>query len=369
MSTAITFKYARQVAKYVLLAKHPLMFRGQHGVGKSELVYQLADELNMPVTERRASQMTEGDLIGLPTIDGDSTAWNPPDWFKQCCNEGRLLFLDELDRACVEVRQGIFELGDSRKLNGHKLHPDTLIVAAVNGGIHAAEYQVGEMDPAELDRWTVFDVAPSKEDWFTWAKENGVHHIMLTFLQQNSNHLEHTLGGSNKNGTFEPNKKYPSRRSWTRFNAALNAGNLYAEKENHNIVRQLGFGYVGMEAAISFADFFRDMNRQVDPKDIINKGKIKLTADYGVIEHTQLIDKMDNQGYFKKKLSDNQIQNLVDYFVTLPSEPFMKMVQHISSSAIDSNIAGLLHGVARDGTDANARVLEVVNGQQEENNS
>jgi hypothetical protein len=52
-------------------------------------------------------------------------------------------------------------LTDSRKINGWHLHPETLVVAAVNGGEHGAQYQVGEMDPAELDRWTVFDVEPS----------------------------------------------------------------------------------------------------------------------------------------------------------------------------------------------------------------
>jgi hypothetical protein len=36
------------------------------------------------------------------------------------------LFLDEVDRATLEVRQGIFELTDSRKLNGHYLHEDKM---------------------------------------------------------------------------------------------------------------------------------------------------------------------------------------------------------------------------------------------------
>ena len=81
-----------------------------------------------------------------------------------------MLFLDEVDRATQEVRQGLFELTDSRKINGWRLLPETLIVAAVNGGEHGAQYQVGEMDPAELDRYTVFDLEPSIEDWLDWAK-------------------------------------------------------------------------------------------------------------------------------------------------------------------------------------------------------
>ena len=40
---------------------YPVMIRGRHGIGKSQVVYQLAEKLGMKVVERRASQMTEGD--------------------------------------------------------------------------------------------------------------------------------------------------------------------------------------------------------------------------------------------------------------------------------------------------------------------
>ncbi len=161
---AVDFKTFLSVSQHVLKAKLPIIIRGRHGIGKSEIVYQIAEKMGLPVVERRASQMTEGDLIGLPSIDGNSTTWNPPDWFKYACDNACLVFLDEVDRGTEEVRQGIFELNDSRKLNGQTLHSDTVIVAAVNGGEHGAEYQVGEMDPAELDRYTVFDLEPTVED-------------------------------------------------------------------------------------------------------------------------------------------------------------------------------------------------------------
>jgi MoxR-like ATPase len=168
---AIDFTTFNSVVAHVIDAGFPVLIRGRHGIGKSEVVYQFAAERNLPVVERRASQMTEGDLMGLPSIDGESTRWNAPDWLKEACDNAVVLFLDEVDRATMEVRQGIFELTDSRKLNGWHLHPQTRIFAAVNGGEHsgASSYQVGEMDPAELDRWTVFDVEPTVNDWLNWA--------------------------------------------------------------------------------------------------------------------------------------------------------------------------------------------------------
>ena len=201
---AVDFKTFISVVPHVTAVRKPVLVRGRHGVGKSQVVYQFAGHAGLPVVERRASQMTEGDLLGLPSTDGNVTSWNPPEWFKTACETPVVLFLDEVDRATPEVRQGIFELTDSRKLAGFTLHPETLIFAAVNGGEHGEQYQVGEMDPAELDRWTVFDVEPTIEDWLGWAKDN-VHEVIWDFINQNHQHLEHS-------DDFEPNTVYPCLR-------------------------------------------------------------------------------------------------------------------------------------------------------------
>ena len=162
---------------------YPVFFRGMHGIGKSEVVYQVADcyrkyygfddiPLDKFLIERRASQMTEGDLMGIPIADIESgvTSWLPPDYYHDACENPRILFLDEIDRAPKGVRQGYFQLADSRELNGKRLHPGTKMFAAGNGGPKAGKhYQVYKMGPAEVDRWWVIDILPTAEDWLEWA--------------------------------------------------------------------------------------------------------------------------------------------------------------------------------------------------------
>ena len=312
---SVDFATFTKVAPHVTAVKKPVLLRGRHGIGKSCVVYQTAAGLNLPVVERRASQMTEGDLVGLPIIDGECTRFNPPDWFHQACNEPVVLFLDEVDRATIEVRQGIFELTDSRKLNGHVLHADTLIFAAVNGGEHGEQYQVGEMDPAELDRWTVFDVEPTIEDWLTWAKEN-VTDVVWNFINQNRKHLEHTT-------EFEPNKVYPSRRSWDRLNECLETAGFLTEEnrlESLPLIYELTTAFVGSEAASMFRDFCEKYENQVLVEDILDNGDLDKVKDFGINDHSAFVDKMESAGVFDERLSDNQVQNLTDYFVILPSE-------------------------------------------------
>ena len=350
---AIDFKTFVSVAPHVLKVRKPLMLRGRHGVGKSELVYQVGSDLDLPVVERRASQMTEGDLVGLPRTDGDVTSFCPPDWLADACNRAVLLFLDEVDRAIPEVRQGIFELTDSRKIFGNYLHPDTVVVAAVNGGEHGSQYQVGEMDPAELDRWTVFDVEPSTEDWLAWAKDN-TETVVWDFINQNRSHLEH-------GEDFEPNKVYPSRRSWKRLNDCLESAGMLGE-EHDPAIFHLATGFVGFEAAVSFNDFVKNYERQVTVEMILDNGQVDKTTSFNINEHCALIEKMEASEVFSGELSDAQCKNLANYFVALPSEAVMKLWQALGNGNVD-NVTRFHKSEADNGETVGGKLVTILTGK------
>ena len=352
---AVDFKTFTQIAPLICAVRKPILLRGRHGIGKSEVVYQVAADLALPVVERRASQMTEGDLLGLPSTDGDVTSWNPPDWLAMACQVPVVLFLDEVDRATPEVRQGIFELTDSRKLAGQVLHDDTLIFAAVNGGEHGAQYQVGEMDPAELDRYTVFDVEPTIEDWLDWGKDN-VEGPVWDFINQNRSHLEHT-------SDYEPNKVYPSRRSWKRLNDCLVSAEMLGEEYNP-LTYQLTCSFIGFEGAVAFNDFVQNYERQVTVEMVLDQGKIEKTKDFGINEHCALIDKMEASEVFATELAAEKVQNLSNYFVTLPSEAAMKLWTVLGKGA-NENVISLHKSEATDGTKVSARMVEMLTGKKD----
>jgi midasin (ATPase involved in ribosome maturation) len=348
---AVDFKTFSSIVNHVTAVRKPVLLRGRHGIGKSTVVYQLADKMGMPVVERRASQMTEGDLVGLPIVEANSTKFNPPDWFKRACDEPVILFLDEVDRATLEVRQGIFELTDSRKLNGHRLHEGTLVFAAVNGGEHGAQYQVGEMDPAELDRWTVFDLEPSVEDWLAWASDSNISGITWDFINNNRAHLEHS-------DDFEPNKVYPSRRSWERLDECLrNASLLEAASPS---LYSLTAAFVGFEAAVSFNDFVQNYDRQVTIEDILDDGKFEKVADFGINDHTALIDKFEASNCFATELEQAKMNNLARYFIMLPSEVAMKLWAVLGNGEIQNTIK--LHQAEVDGDHVSDYLVKILAG-------
>ena len=341
---AIDFKTFAKVVDTVAGAKFPILIRGRHGVGKSETVYAYAKKAGKRVVERRASQMTEGDLVGLPVVDGNRTSWNPPDWFKDACDNGVVLFMDEIDRAVQEVRQGFFQLTDSRTINGHRLHPDTVIFAAVNGGIHGSQYSVQDMDPAELDRWTVFDVEPSVEDWLAYA-ENTVHPIIVDFIRDNPAHLEHK-------GEFEPNKKYPSRRSWVRMNSVVSPlldGEEY--KANLSTVYMIGTGFVGFEAAVALQDYAKNRENLLSVDDILVKGKHAAAKKLKLNDQLTLVDKLLASKRLSASMNSEELNNLAKFFTVLPSEAAMKFYQTATMGA-NNDIQFILafHKVKVDGS-------------------
>ena len=361
---AIDFKTLNGIMPHILKAGFPVMVRGRHGIGKSQVAYQTADDLGLEVVERRASQMTEGDLLGLPDVAETSingrkaTTWNAPDWLVTACEQPVLLFLDEVDRATMEVRQGLFELTDSRKLNGWFLHPETLIVAAVNGGEHGAQYQVGEMDPAELDRWTVFDVEPSTEDWLKWA--NGrVPTVVWDFINHNRKHLEHE-------GDFEPNKVYPSRRSWARYCATAEPAGVFGEDGDRDLLFNLATAFLGFEAAVSLRDFVEKYEWQVTIEDILDAGDLAKTEKWGINDHAAMIEKFEASDVFKADLTETQVTNLAEYFVALPSEIAMKLWTVLGDTDNINNVVALHKAETSEGRRVSDHLVEILGGNTED---
>jgi len=393
----VDFSTLKKVLPYVVRARKPILLRAKHGVGKSEFVKSfdkliptmlypnhderknafkqwlphggLKDDVEyvFPVIDRRASQMADaGDLMGLPFLDDDVTAFKSMKWFHKACVQPCILLFDEIDRANQDVRQAIFQVNDSRMIGDAKLHPDTIVFGCINGGIGDTAYQIGDFDPAEMDRWTVFDVKPSVPDWLNWAKEKPVSPQIWDFIKQNNNWLEH-------GGEFEPNKVYPSRRSWSRLDDAVDAQLLddSAEKETSILLFHLADGFVGHEAAVSFQDFCKNYKKQVTVEDIIVRGNFKIAKTLEINQHMALIDKFQEYDVFKKPMSEfdkdgaptsnhKEMNNLAQYVLLVPHELAMKIWEVTTRLYPRNGVA--LHATVVNGRSISAYISELNGG-------
>ncbi len=330
--------------QYVVDIKKPILIRSRHGVGKSSLVYEYAKKNGYKIIERRASQMTEGDLLGLPRIIDSSTHWAPPEWFLMACREPVVLFIDELDRATLEVRQGFFELADSRKMSGFCLHEGTIIFSAINSKSFETMYQTHELDPAELDRWAVVDLNPTVNDWLLWGRENNnVHEIILKYIELNPDNLEVV-------NAHESNKVDPSRRSWHHLSNCLTKANFLGRKdltkEELNRIFNISTFFVGLEISIDFVKFLDSLikeNACVSATEFFacNSATLQELEKYDINNHLRLINSIGNSTLLAGILSPKQADMLAKYLLLLPGELGMKLWDDIGEKSNINNILAI----------------------------
>lgn len=289
-----------------------VLVRGDHGIGKSEVIHQIGKLLGMTVIDRRLSQMSEGDVIGLPKLDDGVTKFMPVEFIKMACEKPVLLFLDEVNRASQEVQQAVFQLVLDRELNGNKLHPGTRVFAAVNTSF---VYQVNEMDPALLDRFFVVDLRPSVQDWLTWARDGNVADVIVNFIDGNHKLLE--VEDSSK---IEPGKVTPSRRSWKRLSDSMKAMDIIDKPDDKRFYATT-MGFVGVECATAFVKFAKTFEVELDAKKILTGGpelqkKLEAmsiaTANACVGEFKVVLT--------KKQFGKKEMKNFTMFFEALPSE-------------------------------------------------
>ena len=355
--TIATFKETSPL----LSAETSVLLRANHGVGKSKVVRQVSAIIRkalkrqiaegasittpegvvvdltqyreaakkagfFPVIDRRLSQMTEGDMVGLPSTDGEVTRFNPPDWFKKACLEPCVLFLDEINRGTQEVMQAAFQIVLDRELNGWKLHPLTRVYAAVNVG---ASYTVNEMDPALIDRFWVIDLEPKLEDWVAWARDTdpeqggNLHPCLPDFM------LATKRPGDGSSWLYpakkaDANSKQPSPRSWNAVHRELVQAGII-EDPKHPAFYQIVRGFVGNEAAIAFTDYCKTIDRQITGEEVLNdyhKKSVKSkVASAGMERQNEIIQRLITYVHdHVEALNEAQGKNVAALMKDLPEE-------------------------------------------------
>lgn len=153
--------------KKALQAALNVLLEGPFGVGKSSIIFSVAEELGLRVQYFSASTLDPfADLVGVPVPVMDDQVrrllYVRPDHIQHA----EVLFFDELNRAHPKVLNAVFEIIQFHSINGEALPRLRAVVAAINPA--SAGYHVQELDPALLDRFHLHLHAafgPSL-DWF-----------------------------------------------------------------------------------------------------------------------------------------------------------------------------------------------------------
>jgi MoxR-like ATPase len=106
----------------------PLHIWGACGVGKSQIVAQVAKSLSYRFIDIRAVQRGPVDLRRLPRITADRAEWAPPKFLPPGVDG--ILFLDELTSAPQMTQAGCYQLVLDDRLREYRLPDGWAVIAA-----------------------------------------------------------------------------------------------------------------------------------------------------------------------------------------------------------------------------------------------
>ena len=174
-----------------------VMLWGPPGVGKSQAVRELAEEIGAEtgkrtvVTDVRLLLFNPIDLRGIPTANADKTlaVWLRPKIFdmderENVCN---LLFLDEISAAPPSVQAAAYQITLDRVVGEHRLPDNCIVIAAGN---RVTDRSVAYRMPKALsNRLLHIEVESNFSSWRRWAVRSGIHEKVLGFLSFRQNYL------------------------------------------------------------------------------------------------------------------------------------------------------------------------------------
>lgn len=168
------------------------MIEGSPGMGKSEIVQQIAKSYGLKLIDLRLSQCDPTDLLGFPTIGTNidptkaRAGYVPMDTFPlendtipQGYN-GWLIFMDEFSSAMRAVQAAAYKIVLDRKVGQQSLHKNVAIVCAGNKETDNAI--VEPMSTALQSRLVHMELVVDAEEWLQWAASNKVDHRITSYV-------------------------------------------------------------------------------------------------------------------------------------------------------------------------------------------
>lgn len=259
------------IVERAMQAKRPIFLWGAPGIGKSELVEGIVD--NMPgnnlMIDMRLALMEPTDLRGYPFRNPETNQmeWAPaadlPTAEQAELYDIIVLFLDELNSAPPSVQAAAYQLILNGRIGQYVLPKNVRIVAAGN---RETDRGVTYRMPAPLaNRFRHINMEVNFEDWSIWATDNKVHQDVIGYLTYSKADLF----------DFDPktsSQSFATPRSWNFVSEILNTSGFDNAPDYEQKVEIAGA--IGEGMAIKFCEHRKIASKLPNPEDVLN-GQVK----------------------------------------------------------------------------------------------
>jgi hypothetical protein len=304
----ITSVQARKAILKAFNSKRPIFLWGPPGIGKSDVVSEVTQELGGFMIDLRMAQMEPTDIRGIPFFNRDLNKmdWAPPIDLPDDELASKypiiVLFLDELNSAPPAVQAAAYQLVLNRRIGKYKLPDNVVLIAAGN---RDSDKGVTYRMPMPLaNRFLHLEMRADFASWQTWAVNKNIHKDVvgyLSFAKQDIYNLD----------SKSSSRAFPTPRSWCFVSDLLNDDDTDADT-----LFNLVAGAVGEGLAVKFMAHRKVSGRMPEPSDIL-AGKVKdlavkeISAMYSLTISMcyELKDALDN-----KRVNNKQFHEMADNF-------------------------------------------------------
>lgn len=287
----------------------PVFLQGPPGVGKSDVVRDLAAEMKIGFVDTRAAQMDPTDARGIPAVINGKAEFLQSAEFP---TEGRgIWILDELSSAPPLVQAAFYQLVLDGKLGQYDKPKGWYIVAAGNRMKDRAV--VAKMSSALANRFTWIDFEPNLDDWIAWAIAKSINPNVVGFIGWR--------GGELLAPDFDPKadeKAYPTPRTWAMVSKWINT------IQNRNILHRTLEGAVGRGATAEFMAFLKVQTEIPDIDGILNGTNHWTPKDERIDLRYAVVSAL--AGRAKPK----HYENVLKYADKLPAEFNVMLIQQVA---------------------------------------
>jgi hypothetical protein len=172
-----------------------VLFKGLHGVGKTEVIKEVMNNRFGDKWRYFSSSTLDPwvDLIGTPRpVEKDGKTYLDiirPEFIVK--GQVEAIYFDEFNRAPDKVLNAVMELIQFKSINGFKLPHLKVVWAAINPEDDDDTYSVNHLDPAHIDRFHIHYNVPYKldEDYLK-SKFPGLAQIFIDWWKTLPGHLQ-----------------------------------------------------------------------------------------------------------------------------------------------------------------------------------
>lgn len=258
----ITLEQAERATVTCFVAQVPVALWGPVGIGKSSVVRQIAERLDYKIYDYRLSDKEPSDLGGIPypqdAEDGHKVlTYLMPQTLPFDTDEKAIVFLDEFDRARLDVQNTALQLILDRKLNGHELSKNAFVILAGNS---TSDIGTTPLSKAAANRMCHLYIEIGSQDalrsFLAWAQKSGdVSPLLQGFAAFRQ---EVWANGAAKEKPDVTDMAYATPRSFEYADRILGVAeelSLEGKFETKDITKALMAGCIGEGAATEFLQY------------------------------------------------------------------------------------------------------------------